>query len=193
MNDKENAGWFILIGFFIQLFLEFFSTGIEHGHVHGNTHSHSKVKGVPASLLFGLFIHSFLEGIPVSNSIVLPEQEGFLDLKNSLIIGIVLHNIPVTVALISLLQSYNYSNSKKLWVLLAFAAMAPLGSLVGDLLQFMNVQRIDLIIRIALGIVVGIFLHISTTIMFENSENHKYNYTKMISIVLGVLFAVFLS
>ena len=36
-----NMGVFILIGFLIQLILEFFSGGIEHGHIHLHKNSHS--------------------------------------------------------------------------------------------------------------------------------------------------------
>ena len=33
-QGSQDAGMFILIGFFIQLFIDYFSTGIEHGHIH---------------------------------------------------------------------------------------------------------------------------------------------------------------
>ena len=32
--DYENTGLFILLGFFLQIILDYFSHGIEHGHVH---------------------------------------------------------------------------------------------------------------------------------------------------------------
>ena len=32
--DPSRVGLFVLIGFFIQQFLEYFSSGVEHGHVH---------------------------------------------------------------------------------------------------------------------------------------------------------------
>ena len=130
---------------------------------------------------------------PVSNAILNHVHGGFLDLKESLIIGIVLHNIPVTVALVSLLRTYTISSFSKNLILIVFGLMAPLGSLTGEFLEFLKIENLELIIRVALGIVVGIFLHISTTIMFENSENHKYNYQKLISIVLGIFFAIILS
>jgi hypothetical protein len=39
---------------------------------------------------------------------------------------------------------------------------------------------------ILLAIVVGMLLHISTTIIFETSENHRFNFAKLIAILLGV-------
>ena len=38
---------------------------------------------------------------------------------------------------------------------------------------------------IILAMVVGIFLHISTTILFESDEHHHFNIYKFIAIILG--------
>ena len=46
---------------------------------------------------------------------------------------------------------------------------------------------------IILAIVVGIFLHLSTTIIFETSENHKVNLIKLLSILSGFALAFFSS
>jgi hypothetical protein len=43
-----------------------------------------------------------------------------------------------------------------------------------------------------LAIVVGMFLHISTTIIFETSENHKFNVLKLTSIIVGCSLAFFM-
>ena len=32
--DFKNTGLFILLGFFLQIILDYFSQGIEHGHIH---------------------------------------------------------------------------------------------------------------------------------------------------------------
>ena len=53
-------GAFVLVGFFLQVMLEYLSKGIEHGHVH-----HDKNSAVPIALLVGLCIHAFLEGMPL--------------------------------------------------------------------------------------------------------------------------------
>jgi hypothetical protein len=44
-----------------------------------------------------------------------------------------------------------------------------------------------------MAMVVGIFLHISTTILFEADENHKFNWMKFSIIVLGALVAFLVS
>ena len=41
-----------------------------------------------------------------------------------------------------------------------------------------------------LALVVGMFLHISTTIIFETNENHRFNLAKLTAILLGVGLSV---
>ena len=38
-----------------------------------------------------------------------------------------------------------------------------------------------------MAVVIGIFLHVSTSILFETGENHKYNLRKFITVCLGFL------
>jgi hypothetical protein len=44
----------------------------------------------------------------------------------------------------------------------------------------------------ALAFVIGIFLHISTTILFESDQNHRFNFIKLLSIILGILTVLFI-
>jgi hypothetical protein len=41
-----------------------------------------------------------------------------------------------------------------------------------------------------MGIVIGIFLHISTTILFESSSDHKFTMRKIVAVVLGMGIAL---
>jgi uncharacterized membrane protein YadS len=60
--------------------------------------------------------------------------------------------------------------------------MTPLGVLLGFEI---SPEQIGIDIHVVLAVVVGMFLHISTTIIFETSENHKFNLLKLISILIG--------
>ena len=42
-----------------------------------------------------------------------------------------------------------------------------------------------------MAIVIGIFLHISTTILFESSEGHKFSSQKILAIIVGSVIAIF--
>ncbi len=190
-DTAHGAGLYILAGFFIQLLLDYFSTGIEHGHVHHHDHTHKGDSHLPLSVIAGLFLHSFIEGIPVSDvfSANTPAHAGLLEFKQSLILGITLHNIPISIAFMALMLHKGVPKKSAILYLLLFSAMAPLGACFSEMLHLAGIEQYQSVMNIALGIVVGIFLHISTTIMFESSENHRYNFTKLLSIFLGAVLA----
>lgn len=177
-HSATNVGIYILVGFLVQLILEFFSGGIEHGHVHA-------VQGakLPIALVIALSAHAFLEGIPLGTQLAGAEiatshhHEG----GSGLLMGILLHRIPVAIALATVLFSSKISKGKVWLTLGVFALTTPLGLLLG----LISVDRFDFEFDIILAIVVGMFLHISTTIIFETSENHKFNFIKLLAILGG--------
>ena len=179
---KVQTGLFILIGFLFQLLLEFFSEGLEHGHVH--VHKGAKAT-VPFVMLISLSIHSFLEGMPIVSQ---PSTNILTDTSRSLIIGIIIHNIPISIALTTLLMELGISKKIILLLLLVFTLMAPLGSLLNYFIAS-DMSNIAHYHNYIMAVVVGIFLHISTTILFETTENHKFNRVKFLSILLGMFFA----
>jgi zinc transporter ZupT len=176
-SDVSNIGLFILIGFFIQVLLDYLSQGIEHGHAHlGKS---SSLLG----LLIGLYLHAFLEGIPM----------GIVDVhhlndNHSFLIGVILHKIPIAIVLTTLLLNEYKKRSKVSFQILLFSVIAPLGYLYGhyfgDSIPFQFEQ--------IMALVVGIFIHVGTTIIFESSDTHKINLGKLIAIVAGFLLSVFL-
>jgi zinc and cadmium transporter len=189
-QDPEKMGIYILAGFFIQLLLEFFSHGIEHGHAHIHTHD----KRIPISMLAGLFIHSMIEGMPISQNISHQHEGAILNFSDSLVVGIILHNIPISIAFTGLLLHLGISKQKTIFYLVMFALMAPIGCFISQSLNWMGVEDLTKFLKIALALVIGIFLHVSTTIMFESSgKDHKYHISKLASIILGAALAWFLS
>lgn len=182
-TQTARIGIYILIGFLVQLILEFFSGGIEHGHIH--THEGAKF---PTVLFIALSLHEFLEGIPLGNQLagieIATTQHHGAD--NSLFLGILFHRLPVAVALMTLLSVAKISK-KRAWIaLLLFSLATPIGMFIG-----LNSAALfhDFNFNIILAIVVGMFLHISTTIIFETSENHKFNFIKLLSIFGGCAIA----
>jgi zinc transporter ZupT len=181
----HNIGLYILLGFLIQLLLEFFSGGIEHGHIH-----HHHEGKIPWGVLIALGIHSFLEGIPLAApftgyELATTHHHGT---GNTLLMGIIFHQIPVSIALMTLLISSNIKKSTVWLIMILFAITTPLGLVTGLLSESLIAS---LNFDIILAIVVGMFLHISTTIIFETSENHKFNFVKLISILIGFAVAIF--
>ena len=180
-GGNARMGIFILVGFLVQLVLEYFSGGIEHGHVHVH-----KGQPLPWVLFISLSVHSIIEGIPLGNEymgIVNTHDHG----HGSLFWGIIFHQVPVAIALMTLLMNTKLSQIQSWVVLLLFAIMTPLGVLLG-----FNISpaQIGLDVHVILAIVVGMFLHISTTIIFETTENHKFNLMKLTSILVGCSLAM---
>ncbi|MFM1916252.1 MAG: hypothetical protein RLZZ531_1921 [Bacteroidota bacterium] len=180
-DGKAKMGIFILLGFLVQLVLEYFSGGIEHGHVHVH-----KGQPLPWVLFISLSVHSIIEGIPLGNEymgIMHDHEHG----HGSLFWGIIFHQVPVAIALMTLLMNTKLSQIQSWGVLVLFAIMTPIGVLIG-----FNVSpaQIGLDVHVILAIVVGMFLHISTTIIFETTENHKFNLMKLTSILVGCSLAM---
>ena len=178
VDYKESTGIFILLGFIIQLILEVFSKGIEHGHFHLN----EKTKiNFPIALFVSLFIHSMIEGMALTN----PSNHIHLN-NHSLLLGIIIHKIPIAIVLVTLLKANQLKNSTVLMALFSFALSAPVGLFLANQYGTINSSNPNILMALA----VGVFLHISTTILFESSENHKFNIKKYSIIVLGIIAAL---
>ncbi len=161
----------VLIGFLIQYILDFFSGGVEHGHFH---HHSDKI---PYGLLAGLFIHAFIESIPAS-------IDHYQHHQDSILWAIIVHKVPISIVLF-ILMAQVAKHKWQIWsVLFAFAAMAPLGFWLGDVLPIFSNNA-----PIYMGFTAGIFLHVSTTIIFESEKNHQLNLQKMIAVFLGFVLA----
>lgn len=187
LGDVKWMGLFIVLGFCLQLLIDTFSTGIEHGHVH--LHSHACEKHLPRGIVVGLMLHSFLEGLPVFN--LTPGYTAAIN--HQLILGLALHNIPITIAFVALLKEHEPEDKKKWSLLLLFSLMSPLGYLSSYVLQTYGLHNYQAFSRIAFALVIGIFLHISTAILFETSEHHKYNKTKVLMMAAGIVLAYLIS
>jgi len=71
-----------------------------------------------------------------------------------------------------------------------FAVMAPAGYFFSTALSNGDIGNLQHYFNRIMGVVIGIFLHISTTILFESSNDHKFNLRKMIAVLLGVAIAL---
>lgn len=173
--DAHEIGIFILVGFLLQVFLEQFSEGVEHGHIHKHNENHI----FPYGIMISLCLHAFLEGMPLAK-----------DHHNELIFGIALHHIPAAFALASILLQNHYKKAKILFYIGVFAIMAPLGFYVSIGLSNGSIGGIEAYFNKIMGVVIGIFLHISTTILFESSVDHKVSKRKMVAVLLGIGIAL---
>ena len=169
-SKNSHIGLFIMLGILFQIILEFFSKGAEHGHVHG----HEKMMQIPWLLFVSLCIHAFLEGFPVSH-------------HNDLAIGIAIHHLPIAIILTTFFINSSLDKKAIFFFMTTFAVMTPLGTFLSDYLPILKVYYTEIT-----AIVIGILFHISSTIIFESSEGHKFNIAKVSMIVIGIALAYFI-
>lgn len=169
-KDTKVIGIYILLGILLQSILESFSKGAEHGHIH----LHSSHKTFPTLLFISLCIHAFSEGLPINHA------------NENLLWAIVVHKIPIALLLTSALLHAKYSIKIIFIFLFLFAIMSPLGLFMSEKLTVLNNYITEITATI-----IGVFLHISTIILFESTENHKFNLKKFLAIVLGILLTIF--
>lgn len=169
-HAHNPVGLFIMVGIVFQIILEYFSKGAEHGHVHG----HETMHHIPWSLFISLCLHALLEGLPVSH-------------HNDLAWGIAIHHFPIAIILTTFFINSHLNRTAIFVFMMVFACMTPLGTILSEYLPFVS----DYYTEIS-ALVIGILFHISSTIIFESSEGHKFNLAKLTAIVLGIILAYFM-
>ncbi len=170
-------GGFILFGFFLQIAMDSISMGIEHGHAH-------EIHGRMAfGILAGLCLHAFVEAMALGQS---PAHQTVHDhaAHHFLLVSVVVHNYPISIALLGMLLQSGMKKSSALLCLGLFAVMAPIG-------MFFSTQTgLAVYSRYLMAVVIGIFMHISTTILFESEDHHLFPVKKLIAVATGLLLGI---
>ena len=170
-SENHNIGIWVIGGVLLQMILENLTKGFEHGHFH----HHSEGKSIlPMALMVGLFVHAFLEGIPLANE---------TEILSPYLTGILVHNIPISFILGAFLIKNNKFSTSAWIIISVFALASPLGLVLGK--YFNPVWEVYF-----LALVGGIFLHISSVIIFEGSKNHNIDWKKIGLVILGILLAM---
>lgn len=186
-DHHTTIGLWVLVGFFIQLFLEQLSSGVEHGHIHPHR---SGGWNFAIQVMIGLCLHAFLEGLPLSGYAHFHDAHHGSNVHNHdhLLIGIILHKVPAAFALMNLLLLSKFSPAISFFGLTIFALMSPLGALVGTSIAPSSEWLLNI-----LAMVTGSFLHIATTILFEadDTHNHRISASKILVILTGVGLSLF--
>lgn len=196
----ELIGLFVLAGFFLQQLLEYFTSGVEHGHIHTHenhdhhhshhdhhVHSHAHTQDTISALILlsALCVHAFLEGSMLAQ----PVTMGMGYDVNAILLGIALHRAPAAFALMTVLSAQLHSKFKAIPYLIVFSVAAPIGLLIST--YFVESELLsDTALIYLYALVCGNFLHISTTIVFESSPEHRFHAKKLAVAVVGALLAV---
>lgn len=159
----------IMAGILLQIVLEYFSQGAEHGHIHGHGH----MAHIPWALFVSLCLHAFIEGLVIEHS--------------DMAFGIAVHHLPIAVILTGFFLNSHLGKKAIFVFMVTFAAMTPLGTALAQTLP----EGLGDIQKPITALVIGVLFHISSTIIFEASENHRFNLAKTGMILLGIGLAAF--
>jgi len=167
-------GGLMLVGFFVQVALDVISMGVEHGH------SHPLHGRMPIGVVAGLCLHALVEAMALGDG----HEHHDPASRQLLLVSIIVHNYPVAIALLGMLLQSGMRRGTSVGILALFAAMAPLGMFISAHTPLAHYSR-EL-----MAIVIGIFMHIATTILFEASDVHRFNFAKLGAIILGTALGV---
>jgi len=175
----SKAGIFLLAGFFIQLFIQRLTHGVEHGHTH--VHSHDGHKHIPiTSIMLGLSIHAFMEGLPLGFNYRMDTTEP------ALYMAVAAHKLPEAILVTTLILETTHSKIKTAFYLILFSLITPFSGILANMLG-MSYHFISQLVISLIPIVAGAFIHISTTIFFESgTKHHMLTPKKILVIILGI-------
>lgn len=177
-DQGHKAGLYILIGFFLQLFIQKFTHGVEHGHHHVHDDHHHAIPLY--SILTGLGIHALMDGIPLGFNYRMPSTDA------SLYLAVATHKLPEIIIVATMIKSVKGKGFEGIALLCLFASLTPIASSIAS---FLGTQyfAISAVIGVIIPIVAGAFIHIATTIFFESgTKQHTLTNQKLLAIVAGV-------
>lgn len=169
VHGNGHISYWVLAGIMVQIALENLTKGAEHGHIHSHGNS-----SLPWALVIGLSLHAFIEGFPIAQ-----HQE--------LLWAVAIHKLPIAMLLVAALWQTKSSMIRKFSILIVFGLMTPLGSFCNVTIPELQPYALNIT-----ALVAGVMLHISTTILFESAENHKFNLPKVLVILFGLGLAALL-
>jgi zinc transporter ZupT len=189
-DGGEGIGVFILCGFLLQIILDYFSHGVEHGHAHAHNHVGAKFYWMVS---ISLWIHAFIEGMPfgLTEEAVHHGHEHHHH-GQSLLMGISFHKFTESFVFAALLLAMVKEKWKAFVAAVFFAMVAPAGALIfhfGEQWEWFHSEQL---LPYVMAVLMGIILHVSTMILFEAEEGHRFNRVKFLIILLGFAAAFFL-
>lgn len=199
----SQVGIWVLVGFILQIALEYLSQGLEHGHAH-HPKGHA---GVPWGVFISLCLHAFLESMPLAEGAGGHDHahdaaghhhhihlHGVEAIDLPLLLGLALHKLPVALVLMSLLSGLGLTQTRAWLMLIAFGLMPISGMLAYEgIIHGFSEGVGTLFPQIAHGLLIGILMHISTTILFEMADGHRFNARKFALTLIGLGLSVAIS
>lgn len=177
-DNIRQAGLWIVLGFLLQIVLEKYTGGLGHGHIHAHDIPRSELV-----LYGGLMLHALFEGYSAGLTNYLQPHT-----VSGMVVGISIHEVPAAFSLSVLMQTRYKRKGNSMLLLALYALATPIGYSAGIYLHSQHLIS-ENTSQIITAIIAGTFLHISTTIVFENSLRKREGLSKWAVILLGLLIS----
>lgn len=168
----ELMGLAILSGFLFLFILEKFIM------IHPCEETHCDYHSIGVSAFVGIGLHSVFDGIAMGTSFFTP------GLVNVLFFAIIVHKMPSSFALASLLKAARWRKQKILIAIILFSLIIPVSAVLSALLLFELPAAIG---AFTLNFALGSFLYIATSdFLPEIHRRHEQKTKNLIAFLLGI-------
>ncbi len=172
-------------GFIVIYIVEELLTPHHHDHTHGDhTHEdpHEHLDHVIIVSWIAIFLHTIFDGVGIRAGMSLSSSLGI-----SILTGVAIHQIPVSLSLASLLKQSHFQIKNQVIFLLVFALAAPLGYLLSDvLIPSQNVLFVSLLTAFAGGSLLYVS-NVEFLPMIHAQSSRKMKYITVLLFVIGVV------
>ncbi len=171
----SSTGIYLLLGYLVMTFVERFTMA----HPCGEEVCASHRIGLVA--LFGLSVHSIIAGMALGVGLTGPME---VSTAFALLAAILVHKVPETLALMSLLAISGFVGMRGLGMLLLFACMGPAGILIGSLVKGDSTS----LLSAALAVSAGTFLYIASSDLLPHlHKKMKEEWMNFLAFLVGLL------
>jgi zinc and cadmium transporter len=183
IEHTEDAVFAFLGGFLAIYLIEELMTRHKHDHSHGDhAHEdpHEHYDHIALISWLAICTHTLLDGVGIRASLWLSESAGY-----AVLFGVAIHQIPVSLALASLLRESALTWKKQVSLILFFALMAPIGFLLSDMIL---TDVSEMMVWLAAAFAGGSLLYIATADLLPVIHStSKYKYLSISSFLAWVI------
>ena len=171
-----KCGYFVLAGFLLLFFAE--QVTMTHACAEEACPNHK----VGLSALFGLSIHSIIMGLALGVSF---HESKDHHVAIAMLLAVLIHKIPETLALAGLLLASAWSKPKSFAAIVTFSLMGPLGLLLSS-------SYAGNILGAAMGISTGTFIYIAASDLLPHIHKHEeHRWWNLTAFVVGLILLSF--
>lgn len=184
--EENSLSIYAFIGGFIVIYLiEELLTPHKHDHTHNNhTHEdpHEHLDHIIIVSWIAIFLHTIFDGVGIRAGMDISDSLGI-----NILTGVAIHQIPVSLSLVSLLRQSRFSIKTQSMLALIFALAAPAGYLLsGSIIPTDNLLFVGLLTAFAGGSLLYVS-NVEFLPMIHSQSSRKMKYVTVTLFVIGAV------